>query len=112
MDRPAYIGDKRSLVLAFDIGTTFSGISYVLLDPGQVPKIKSVMRSVLPLTSWLQTSLKDFSLRFPAQALGNSKIPSTIWYDASGQARALGAEATLLETIDIADAEGWTRLDW
>lgn len=112
MVRPAYVGDKRSLVLAFDIGTTFSGISYVLLDPGQVPQINSVMRSVLPLTFCLQeTPLNDFSLRFPAQTLTSSKIPSTIWYDANGQARAFGAEATLLETIDIADAEGWTRLD-
>ena len=56
--------------------------------------------------------LNDFSLRFPAQTLPSSKIPSTIWYDANGQARALGSEATLLETIDTADAEGWTRLDW
>jgi len=49
MARGAYAGDKRTLVLAFDIGTTFSGISYALLDPGQVPKINSVARSVSPL---------------------------------------------------------------
>lgn len=51
MNRPAYAGNKRSLVLAFDIGTTFSGVSYALLDPGQVPQINSVLRLVLPLTS-------------------------------------------------------------
>lgn len=50
MVRPAYAGDKRALVLAFDIGTTFSGVSYVLLDPGQVPQINSVIRYVSPLT--------------------------------------------------------------
>jgi len=49
MARDVYAGDRRTLVLAFDIGTTFSGISYVLLDPGQVPKINSVARSVSPL---------------------------------------------------------------
>ena len=49
MARPVYTGYERSLVLAFDIGTTFSGISYVLLDRGQVPQINSVTRSVLPL---------------------------------------------------------------
>lgn len=49
MVRPAYAGDKRALVLAFDIGTTFSGVSYTLLDPGQVPRINSVMRCVSPL---------------------------------------------------------------
>jgi len=59
MVRPAYVGDKRSLVLAFDIGTTFSGVSYALLDPGQVPKINSVIRYASPLMS--VTLLKDFS---------------------------------------------------
>lgn len=49
MVRPAYAGDKRALVLAFDIGTTFSGVSYVLLDPGQAPQINSVTRCVSPL---------------------------------------------------------------
>jgi len=51
MVRPAYAGDKRALVLAFDIGTTFSGVSYTLLDPGQVPHINSVIRCVSPLIS-------------------------------------------------------------
>lgn len=48
MVRPAYVGDKRALVLALDIGTTFSGVSYTLLDPGEVPQIKSVARYVHP----------------------------------------------------------------
>ena len=51
MVRPPYSGEKRTLVLAFDIGTTFSGVSYVLLDPGQIPEINSVTRCALPLTS-------------------------------------------------------------
>ncbi|KAF9783709.1 hypothetical protein BJ322DRAFT_1066702 [Thelephora terrestris] len=94
MIRPAYSGNRRSLVLAFDIGTTFSGVSYVLLDPGQVPKINNVTR-------------------FPGQLLETySKIPSTIWYDSSGKACSFGAESTLLQTVDRAEAEGWTRLDW
>ena len=54
MVRPAHAGDTRSLVLAFDIGTTFSGISYALLDPGQVPQINSVTRFVLPLVFTLR----------------------------------------------------------
>jgi hypothetical protein len=48
MIRPPYAGDEQVLVLALDIGTTCSGISYVLLDPGQLPQIKSVMRHVSP----------------------------------------------------------------
>ena len=44
MTRTPYTGTSRKLVLAFDIGTTFSGAAYVLLDPGYVPDIKPVMR--------------------------------------------------------------------
>jgi len=42
--RSPYAGPSRKLVLAFDIGTTYSGVSYALLDPGFVPEIKSVAR--------------------------------------------------------------------
>jgi len=64
--RSIYRGARRKLVLAFDVGTTYSGISYwyilpyhtitkeslfkllmpvdSLLDPGQVPEIKGVTR--------------------------------------------------------------------
>jgi hypothetical protein len=42
--RSAYTGPSIKLVLAFDIGTTYSGVSYALLDPGFVPEIKSVVR--------------------------------------------------------------------
>ena len=39
-----YKGNNKKLVLSLDIGTTFSGMSYVLLDPGQAPKIEPVKR--------------------------------------------------------------------
>ena len=35
---------ERQLVLAFDIGTTFSGVSYCVLESGQKPKVCSVSR--------------------------------------------------------------------
>ena len=41
---PAYNGSKRKLVLSIDLGTTYSGISYAILDPGQVPETKPVLR--------------------------------------------------------------------
>ena len=46
--RSTYAGSSRKLVLAFDIGTTYSGVSYALLDPGLVPEIASVVRYPLP----------------------------------------------------------------
>ena len=49
--RTQYSGLSRKLVVALDIGTTFSGAAYVLLDPGEIPQIQSVMRRVIPLIS-------------------------------------------------------------
>ena len=42
--RACYSGPSRKLVVALDIGTTFSGAAYAFLDPGQVPQIRSVTR--------------------------------------------------------------------
>lgn len=39
-----YSGLKRKLVLGIDVGTTYSGVSYILLDPGEVPNIQNVTR--------------------------------------------------------------------
>jgi len=44
--RKPYGGFTRSLVIALDVGTTFSGVSYALLEPGEVPKFYGVTRSV------------------------------------------------------------------
>lgn len=58
---PAFNGTGQKIVLAFDVGTTYSGISYryvtlqaeangcyrignSMLDPGVVPEIKGVTR--------------------------------------------------------------------
>ncbi|KAF6748676.1 hypothetical protein DFP72DRAFT_915785 [Ephemerocybe angulata] len=61
--RKKYAGDTRRLLLAFDIGTTFSGISYRF-----VPEIRPVTR-------------------FPSQEQvgGDSKIPTVIYYDSDGK---------------------------
>ena len=45
--RSRYPGRSRKLVIAFDIGTSFSGAAYALLEPGEVPRIRSVKRQVL-----------------------------------------------------------------
>ena len=44
--RQPYRGLRRQLVLAFDVGTTYSGVSYCILDPGVIPQIKGVTRYV------------------------------------------------------------------
>ncbi|KAJ2917220.1 hypothetical protein MD484_g3186, partial [Candolleomyces efflorescens] len=93
--RRPYEGSRRKLVLAFDIGTTYSGVSYTVLDPGHVPEIKGVTR-------------------FPAheQITGASKIPTIIYYDAAGKVCAVGAEAMREGIFEQAEDEGWLKTEW
>lgn len=40
--RPTYAGSEARLVIAIDIGTTYSGASYTFLNPGETPRIFDV----------------------------------------------------------------------
>ncbi|TFK21092.1 hypothetical protein FA15DRAFT_672873 [Coprinopsis marcescibilis] len=95
LNRRPYGGSRRKLVLAFDVGTTYSGISYSVLDPGQVPEIKGVTR-------------------FPAheQISGASKIPTVIYYDKGGNMCATGAEAMREGIYEMAMDEAWVKTEW
>ncbi|KAF8155273.1 hypothetical protein BJ912DRAFT_1050978 [Pholiota molesta] len=92
--RSAFNGPRRKLVLAFDVGTTYSGISYSVLDPGQVPEIKGVTR-------------------FPAHEhiSGASKIPTIIYYDRNGKVQAVGAEAMREGIYEQAEDEQWVKAE-
>jgi hypothetical protein len=57
--RKPYNGVTKSLAVALDVGTTFSGVSYAILEPGEVPKIHGVTRSVYLLFS---IHREDFSI--------------------------------------------------
>ncbi|THV07788.1 hypothetical protein K435DRAFT_169479 [Dendrothele bispora CBS 962.96] len=88
--QPPYKGSENRLIVAFDVGTTYSGISYTVLEPGLVPEIIGVTR-------------------FPSQGnAGNAKIPSEIYYDRHGQVRAVGAEVKDEEKIEKAQQQNWT----
>ena len=57
---PPHVGETK-LVVAFDIGTTFSGVSYCILEQGQVPEVTGVTRQAvrfleLILFDWFQVS--------------------------------------------------------
>jgi hypothetical protein len=90
-----YSGVHQKLVLAFDVGITHSSISYCILTPGEVPIICSVAR-------------------YPGQENigGDSKIPSVLYYNTSGNARAIGAETQRTHVIERAEAEGWMKLEF
>lgn len=93
--RSPYTGPRRKLVLAFDVGTTYSGVSYSILDPGHVPEIRGVTR-------------------FPAQEQvgGDCKIPSLLYYDQYGVVRAAGAEALREGLATQKEEEQWLSCPW
>ncbi|KAJ3971068.1 hypothetical protein EV361DRAFT_243889 [Lentinula raphanica] len=95
IDRKPYEGTVRKLIIALDVGTTFSGASYALLDPGEVPITQ-------PVTS------------FPGQSSvgGSAKIPSIICYDKEGEVRAVGSEALEPGFLEEAEDEGYVTSSW
>ncbi|KZT65645.1 hypothetical protein DAEQUDRAFT_676500 [Daedalea quercina L-15889] len=92
-----YKGSNRRLVIAIDVGTTYSGAAYCILDPGEIPKVLSITR-------------------FPGQEGDNRsrdvKIPSCLYYDQQNKLRAVGAEATLQNTQREAYTQEWTYVRW
>jgi len=110
--RQPYSGSCRKLVFAFDVGTTFSGVSYCFLDPGQVPDIQGVNRCG-SISKGCSISYL-FEYRFPAQEHvgGDCKIPSIICYDPEGTVRAVGAEATQENIQEEIEDNGWVKLEW
>ncbi|KAJ3840341.1 hypothetical protein F5878DRAFT_73983 [Lentinula raphanica] len=94
-NRKPYDGTVRKLIIALDVGTTFSGASYALLDPGEVPITQ-------PVTS------------FPGQSSigGSAKIPSIICYDKEGRVKAVGSEALEPGFLEEAEDEGYVTSSW
>lgn len=116
--RKPYSGSDRKLVIAIDVGkgvghccrniplsltlastnrlkgTTYSGASYSILDPGEVPKVYGVTR-------------------FPSQEdrAGSSKIPSVLLYDKRGNLKAAGAEVDHAQT-DLEERNEDKRVEW
>ncbi|KDQ59114.1 hypothetical protein JAAARDRAFT_192659 [Jaapia argillacea MUCL 33604] len=95
ISRQPYSGNRRKLVFGFDIGTTFSGISYSILDPGEIPTIRSVTK-------------------YPGQSNsgGDSKVPSIICYDSDDSVCEVGEEAYQACESGEADLNGWTEVKW
>ncbi|KAF8305224.1 uncharacterized protein EI90DRAFT_3001470 [Cantharellus anzutake] len=81
---------KHKIILGFDIGTTFSGVSYAYLFPDGP-------QTVARVNAW------------PGQEAhkGESKIPTLLWYNKNKKATAFGAEALTAETQDEAEDNGW-----
>ncbi|PWN42449.1 hypothetical protein IE81DRAFT_323413 [Ceraceosorus guamensis] len=83
---------ERQLIISIDLGTTYSGASYCILEPGKKPRIEDCRA-------------------YPGQASGLSKVPSVVTYDAEGNARFFGAEAEGPEADVVLD-EGGSQIRW
>ncbi|PCH36686.1 hypothetical protein WOLCODRAFT_109029 [Wolfiporia cocos MD-104 SS10] len=90
-----YSGSQRKLIIAFDVGTTFSGASYAVLDPGETPSIHTVAR-------------------YPGQehAAGDCKIPSILYYNPDGTVHSVGAEADQPGMALVAEDEDLIFVEW
>ncbi|KAF8336893.1 uncharacterized protein EI90DRAFT_3013883 [Cantharellus anzutake] len=77
---------KHKIILGFDIGTTFSGVSFAYLFP-EGPQM------VTRVNAWLGQEAH----------VGASKIPTLVWYDKNKKATAFGAEMQ-----DEAEDNGWS----
>ncbi|KAG8894097.1 hypothetical protein FRB99_001522 [Tulasnella sp. 403] len=91
-----YTGAKPSIVIAIDVGTTFSGVSYTFLRPYQVSTVYNVMR--LPGSFKGQEDLPT-----------NTKVPTILYYDRGGQLLACGAEATAGQ---LGNPEEYIKVEW
>ncbi|EEB98570.1 hypothetical protein MPER_01898, partial [Moniliophthora perniciosa FA553] len=79
--RKPYIGSATKLVVCFDIGTTWSGVSFSFLEPGLVPVTESVTK-------------------FPGRIqAGSTKIPTIIAYNADGTVATIGAKVNQDQTL-------------
>ena len=106
-----YRGSRKTLVLSFDIGTTFSGVSYAILDPGEAPKIRPVMRYVLLPLVYTYSHYVGSSYPGIENKPNDYRVPSIVCYRSNGIVHACGAEAEALEeevdnAFDFVDVGG------
>ncbi|VDB95852.1 unnamed protein product [Peniophora sp. CBMAI 1063] len=88
--RRPFNGHDRRLVVAFDLGTTYSGASYAFLDPGKVPHVQTVYR-------------------YPGLESKDAVIPTIIYYDQKGRVLSIGVEP---EPCDDLEEEDILKVEW
>ncbi|KAG8903284.1 hypothetical protein FRB99_003525 [Tulasnella sp. 403] len=86
--RSPFTGDKASLVIAIDVGTTYSGVSYTFLRPKQPSTVYNVTR-------------------FAGQG-SNEKVPTVLYYDNAGELLHCGPEPA----EDLLDGKDYVKVEW
>lgn len=105
-----FAGPLRRLVLAFDVGTTYSGVAYAVLDPGEVPKIQGVTR--YEASTCVMVVIVSYFIRYPGQENTGFKIPSILYYTRDGKVHAVGAEAASSAMELEAEDEDLIFVEW
>ncbi|KAG8903281.1 hypothetical protein FRB99_003522, partial [Tulasnella sp. 403] len=88
--RSPFTGDKPSLVIAIDVGTTFSGVSYTFLRPNLPSKVYNVTR-------------------FEGQR-SNEKVPTILYYDDEGKLLACGPDPAV--TDNPPGGKDYMKVEW
>lgn len=99
------------VVIGIDAGTTYSGVSYAILRPGEVPDIVPVSRSVRKAILQSRRYTDRSSLRFSGLNVAGAKIPSVIFYDADLKIRAIGPQTTLDSVLADAEDQEWFKAE-
>ena len=106
----------RKIVFAFDVGTTQTGISYCILEPGEVPQKRSMHKYVISHYAFTLRHIhaEAHTNRFPGQEYtnGSHKIPTVMYYNSDGEVEAAGAETLSDEIIEKASEKGWSMVRW
>ena len=105
IDRARYSGLSRKLIVALDIGTTFSGAAYAFLDPDEIPRIQPVTRRVFLVFADLEPISDEWSRYLKSTNRGSAKVPSILYYDKNAKFR--GVE----NGVDFQD-DDFLRMRW
>lgn len=87
-----------SLVIAIDVGTTYSGASFVFLRRGQVPKIRNVTKYARPYLD-VKSPLTCNRFRGQDRRRESARVPSVLVYDEQGRLKHCGAQVAEDEVL-------------
>ncbi|GAA5932577.1 hypothetical protein JCM10213_006270 [Rhodosporidiobolus nylandii] len=104
-DELRYYGSQEKLVLAFDVGNSYSSVTLTHLKWGSSPL--STSSATTSTSGAAIRTVITYPFSTPALTPVPSRMPSLIMYDRHDRPRAIGAECLLPEVKERAREEGW-----
>ncbi|KAG8902812.1 hypothetical protein FRB99_004079 [Tulasnella sp. 403] len=109
--RPPYEGTRTSFVISIDIGTTYSGASYTILRPNEVPEVYDVTglgAALVPFCIRSNDVLLFDSYEGQEDRQANTKVPTVLYYDYSGGLVACGSQ----NRDEVAGRDDYIKVEW